>query len=233
MLRSVWRLNIKPTAQLATSGTTVGRLNMSAPTSEALVSAKWLADKVSRNLVGSGLRILDASWYLPQMERDGKREFAQRHIPGASFFDIDECVDASSEFDHTLPSPEFFSKYVGQLGVGDDTHVVVYDASDFGAFTCTRVWWMFRYFGHSRVSLLDGGLRNWIKEGHAVASAITRPEAARFTATIKHPSWAKSFEDMTRNLASREFQVVDMRTPGRFSGKEPETREGMSIPSDR
>lgn len=200
---------------------------MTAP-SEALVSAKWLADMVNRNLVGPGLRILDTSWYLPQMKRDGKREFAQRHIPGASFFDIDECVDASSEFDHTLPSAEFFSKYVGDLGVGDGTHVVVYDGSDYGAFTCTRVWWLFRYFGHSRVSLLDGGFKNWLKEGHAVTSAYTRPEAVRFTAAINDPSWARSFEDMTRNLASREFQVVDTRTYGRFSGKEPETREGMS-----
>lgn len=202
---------------------------MTAP-AKALVSAQWLADMVSRNLVGPRLRVLDTSWYLPQMERDGRREFAQSHIPGASFFDIDECVDASSGFDHTLPSAEFFSEYVGDLGVGDGTHVVVYDASDFGAFTCTRVWWMFRYFGHARVSLLDGGLSNWLREGHPVTSAYAKPEAARFTATVREPQWAMSFEDMARNLASREFQVVDMRTYGRFSGKEPESREGMFIP---
>lgn len=195
---------------------------------DALVSAQWLADMVDRNLVGPRLRILDTSWHLPQMNRDAKREFAQRHIPGASFFDIDECVDAASEFDHALPSAEFFSKYVGDLGVGDDTHVVVYDASDFGAFTCTRVWWMFRYFGHARVSLLDGGFGSWLKEGRAVTSARAKPEAARFTATVNHPSWAKSFEDMTRNLIRGEFQVVDTRTIGRFSGKEAETKEGMS-----
>lgn len=196
---------------------------------EDLVSAKWLADMVSRDQVGPRLRILDTSWYLPQMKRDGKREFAQSHIPGACFFDIDECVDASSEFEHALPSAEFFSEYAGDLGIGDDTHVVVYDASDFGAFTCARVWWMFRYFGHSRVSVLDGGLGNWLREGHPVTSAYAKPEAARFTATIHDPQWTKSFEDVTRNLTSREFQVVDTRTYGRFSGKEPESREGMSI----
>lgn len=233
MLRSAWIANIQPDLLVATSSWTLRRrcarvINMTAP-AEALVSAKWLADMVSRNRVGPSLRILDTSWYLPQMKRDGKLEFAQRHIPGASFFDIDACVDASSEFDHTLPSAEFFSGYVGDLGIGDDTHVVVYDASDFGAFTCTRVWWMFRYFGHSRVSLLDGGFGGWLRGGYAVASAYTRPEAARFAATVSEPSWAKSFEDMTRNLTSREFQVVDVRTPGRFSGKEPELREGRSL----
>lgn len=183
---------------------------------------------VKRNLVGPGLRILDTSWYLPAMKRDGRQEFAQAHIPGASFFDIDECADASSKFDHMLPSAKYFSEYVGNLGIGNDSHVVVYDASDFGAFTCSRVWWMFRFFGHPRVSVLNGGFRNWVKEGHPVTSTYTKPEPARFAAAVNNPSWAKSFEDVTNNIAAKEFQVVDVRPYERFCGKEPESREGMS-----
>lgn len=195
---------------------------------KALISAGWLANMVKRNLVGPGLRILDTSWYLPAMKRDGRQEFAQAHIPGASFFDIDECADASSKFDHMLPSAKYFSEYVGNLGIGNDSHVVVYDASDFGAFTCSRVWWMFRFFGHPRVSVLNGGFRNWVKEGHPVTSTYTKPEPARFAAAVNNPSWAKSFEDVTNNIAAKEFQVVDVRPYERFCGKEPESREGMS-----
>lgn len=183
---------------------------------------------VKRNLVGPRLRLLDTSWYLPVMNRDGKKEFAKSHIPGASFFDIDECVDTTSKFDHTLPPAKYFADYVGNLGIGHDSHVVVYDASDFGAFTCTRVWWMFRFFGHPHVSVLDGGFRNWVKEGHPVTDTYTRPEPARFTATTNHPSWAKSFEDIANNIATQEFQVVDMRSYARFRGTEPEPREGTS-----
>uniref|UniRef100_H3C963 Thiosulfate sulfurtransferase n=1 Tax=Tetraodon nigroviridis TaxID=99883 RepID=H3C963_TETNG len=105
---------------------------MAAP-SPVLVSAKWLSEMAQRSLGGPRLRVLDASWYLPMMRRDGRKEFLQAHIAGASFFDIDECVDPASKFDHTLPSPEIFADYVGNLGVGNDSHVVVYDASDFGA----------------------------------------------------------------------------------------------------
>ncbi|XP_056870549.1 thiosulfate sulfurtransferase-like [Takifugu flavidus] len=199
---------------------------MGAP-SQVLVSAKWLSDMVKRNLVGPRLRILDTSWYLPMMKRDGRKEFAQAHIAGASFFDIDECVDPASKFDHTLPSPDIFADYVGNLGVGNNSHVVVYDASDFGSFTCTRVWWMFRFFGHSNVSVLNGGLRNWVREGHPVTAAHSRQEWARFTATRNHPSWVKSFEDVTRNIREQEFQVVDVRPHQRFLGKEPEPREGV------
>lgn len=193
---------------------------------QPLVSAKWLANMLKRNLVGPNLRVLDSSWYLPSMKRDGKKEFASSHIPGASFFDIDECADRSSKFDHMLPTEEAFSDYVGDLGIGSHSHVVVYDASDFGLFTCTRVWWMFRFFGHPQVSVLNGGFRNWVKQGHPVSGTYTRPEPARFTATRSHPSWVKSFEDITHNIETQEYQVVDVRPYGRFCGKEPEPREG-------
>ncbi|XP_071762497.1 3-mercaptopyruvate sulfurtransferase-like [Centroberyx gerrardi] len=192
----------------------------------ALVTAKWLANMVKSNRVGPSLRVLDTSWYLPLMKRDGKKEFAQTHIPGASFFDIDECSDRTSHFDHMLPTERFFADYVGNLGVGSDTHVVVYDASDFGAFSCTRVWWMFRLFGHPQVSVLDGGFRNWVRRGHPVTGAYTKPERADFTAAI-NASWVKSFEDITDNIAAQQFQVVDVRPYARFCGREPEPRESV------
>ncbi|XP_068606295.1 3-mercaptopyruvate sulfurtransferase-like [Brachionichthys hirsutus] len=194
---------------------------------QALVSAKWLANMLHRNLIGPRLRILDSSWYLPMMKRDGKKEFAQSHVPGASFFDIDLCADTKSKFDHMLPSEKTFANYVGNLGIGNDTHVVVYDASDFGAFTCTRVWWMFRFFGHPGVSVLNGGFRNWVKEGHPVTNAYDKPEAVNFTPKGSHRSWVKSFDDVTKNIDACEFQVVDVRPYERFRGREPEPREGV------
>ncbi|XP_062295322.1 thiosulfate sulfurtransferase-like [Scomber scombrus] len=193
---------------------------------QVLVSAKWLANMVKCNLVGPRLRILDTSWYLPMMKRDSKKEFAQSHIPGASFFDIDECSDRTSQFDHTLPSEQFFADFVRNLGIGNDTHVIVYDASDFGAFTSTRVWWMFRLFGHLQVSVLNGGFRSWVKQGHPVTGTHSRPEPAYFTATMNR-SWVKSFEDIRDNIATQQLQVVDVRPYGRFNGKEPEPREGV------
>ncbi|KAM9391428.1 thiosulfate sulfurtransferase-like [Pholidichthys leucotaenia] len=194
---------------------------------QALVSVKWLSGMVKRNLVGPHLRILDTSWYLPMMNRDGKKEFAQSHIPGASFFDIDECTDRTSKFDHTLPSEEDFADYVGNLGVSNHSHVVVYDASDYGAFSCTRVWWMFRLFGHPQVSVLNGGFRNWVREGHPVTAEYTKPEAVRFKPGTMKRAWVKSFEDMRDNISAQDFQVVDVRPHGRFRGVEPEPREGV------
>ncbi|XP_055050613.1 3-mercaptopyruvate sulfurtransferase [Misgurnus anguillicaudatus] len=190
----------------------------------ALVAARWLADAVKSNRVGPKLRILDASWYLPKLKRDAKAEFKQSHIPGASFFDIDDCCDKSSKFDHMLPSEGEFADYVGNLGIGNDTHVVVYDASDIGSFAAPRIWWMFRVFGHKSVSVLDGGFKNWLREGHPVTDQYTKPQRTKFKTTF-NGSWVKTYENVLDNIKNKEFQVVDARANGRFRGVEPEPRE--------
>lgn len=197
---------------------------MATPT-PVLVSVQWLADAISKNLVGPKLCILDTSWFLPIMQRDPKVEFAQKHIPGSSFFDIDECRDKSSEFDHMLPTSSYFSNYVGDLGIGNDTHVVVYDTSDFGSFIAPRVWWMFRLFGHSLVSILDGGMKNWLAEDFPVTAEYSRPERREFEATLNQ-AWVKGYEDVLENIRTKQAQVVDVRSPGRFRGIEPEPRAG-------
>ncbi|XP_075941047.1 3-mercaptopyruvate sulfurtransferase-like [Anarhichas minor] len=199
------------------------RLVMAAQT-RALVSAQWLVDAVRNNLVGPKLRVLDSSWYLPKTKRDPRAEFAQKHIPGSSFFDIDDCSDKSSALDHMLPTSSHFSRYVGGLGIGNDTHVVVYDTSDFGSFCAPRVWWMFRLFGHSSVSVLDGGMRNWLADGYPVTSDRSEPECRQFRATV-NPSWVKSYEDVLENIGTKKVQVVDARSAGRFRGTEPEPRD--------
>ncbi|KAM7372293.1 hypothetical protein PAMP_009472 [Pampus punctatissimus] len=190
----------------------------------ALVSGQWLADAVRNNLVGPKLRILDTSWYLQKTKRDPRAEFAQKHIPGSSFFDIDDCCDKNSALDHMLPTSSHFSQYVGDLGIGNDTHVVVYDTSDFGSFSAPRVWWMFRLFGHSLVSVLDGGMKNWLDDGYPVTSEYSKPEQREFKTAMNH-SWVKSYEDLLENTRTKQVQVVDARSAGRFRGTEPEPRD--------
>uniref|UniRef100_A0A3Q1GXR3 Sulfurtransferase n=1 Tax=Acanthochromis polyacanthus TaxID=80966 RepID=A0A3Q1GXR3_9TELE len=194
----------------------------------ALVSTKWLINAVRTNQVGPKLRVLDASVYLPYLKRDAKAEFAQRHIPGASFFDLDACSDRSSGLDlmFMLPDSTGFSRYVGELGVSNDTHVVVYDGSDFGSFSAPRVWWMFRLFGHSSVSVLDGGMRGWMADGGPLTAESSRPERTDFRATLNR-SWVKTYEEILENIRTKRVQVVDARVEGRFRGTEPEPRDGV------
>lgn len=186
----------------------------------ALVSTKWLAESIRSGKLGPSLRVLDASWYSPGT-RQARKEYQERHVPGASFFDIEECRDTASPYEMMLPSEAHFGDYVGNLGISNDTHVVVYDGDDLGSFYAPRVWWMFRVFGHRTVSVLNGGFRNWLKEGHPVTSEPSRPEPAVFKATLNR-SLLKTYEQVLENLQSKRFQMVDSRAQGRYLGTQPE-----------
>lgn len=187
----------------------------------ALVTSKSLTEALRAQ---GKMRILDTTWFLPKLRRSAKSEFKKKHIPGAAFFDIDQCCDKTSPLDHMLPSEKIFADYVGRLGVENDTHVVVYDASEFGSFSAPRVWWMFRVFGHSAVSLLNGGLRGWQQEGLPVSDKYVRPAPTEFKASLDR-TWIKTYEDILDNIDTKKFQVVDARPAGRFKGVEPEPRD--------
>ncbi|XP_063796732.1 thiosulfate sulfurtransferase-like [Pseudophryne corroboree] len=186
--------------------------------SRALVSINWLSGALKTP--GPALRVLDASFYYPAI-RDGRKEYEEKHIPGALYFDIDECKDLSSPYEVMLPSEPNFAKYVGNLGINNESHVVVYDADQVGIYYAARVWWMFRVFGHKKVSVLDGGFRNWEKQGLPVTCEVAKPQPETYQAVL-NPSMVKKFEDIEKSLRTKDFQLVDSRPEGRFKGTDPE-----------
>src|SRR5690242_6524535 len=187
---------------------------------DPLVSTDWLA----KHLGDGDLRVLDGSWHMPQLQRDPRAEFAQAHIPGAAFFDIDAIADRATDLPHMLPEAKAFAAAVGALGVGAGDRVVVYDVR--GVVSAARVWWTFRVFGHDAVAVLDGGLRKWRAEGHRVESGPSAPVPREFRATF-HPELVRDLAAMRANLAAPGAQVLDARSAGRFAGTEPEPRAGL------
>jgi thiosulfate/3-mercaptopyruvate sulfurtransferase len=188
---------------------------------ETIVSTEWLA----AHLKDPDLRVVDGTWHMPQLKRDAKREFAEAHIPGAAFFDIDEIADTTSPLPHMLPSPKKFASCVGKLGIGDGDRVIAYDTKG-GIVSAARVWWTFAVFGHETVAVLDGGLRKWRAEGRPVEQGWPTPTERQFTPKV-HPALVRNLEEMRGNLASRREQVLDARSRGRFAGTEPEPRPGL------
>ncbi|WP_139558567.1 3-mercaptopyruvate sulfurtransferase [Methylotetracoccus oryzae] len=173
----------------------------------------------------AGSVVLDATFFLPNQGRDAAAEFRAAHLPGAQFFDIDAVADRRSALPHMLPQPAEFAAAVGALGIGNGTHVVLYDANSFMA--SARAWWMFRVFGHDRVSVLDGGLAAWRARGHSEQSAPALPRAAcRFEAAYR-PELVRDLEAMRLLVNGAGVQIVDARSPGRFTGSEPEPRAGL------
>ena len=183
-----------------------------------LVSTEWLAAHLD------DVRVVDASWYMPGDKRDPKAEFEIAHIPGAVHFDIDAIADTSTGLPHMLPSADAFAKAVGALGIGNGDSVVVYDGS--GIFSAPRVWWMFKAMGHDDVKVLDGGFPKWRRECRPLESGPAKPLTESFLA-VPNPAIMRHFDDVMGMVKDKSAQLVDARSPGRFSGSEAEPRAGV------
>lgn len=202
---------------------------------EALVSTDWLA----AHLDDKNLRILDGSFTLPGVSPTGPELYAQRHIPGAIFFDIDAVRDAANPLPHMLPDEKTFATTMGRLGVGDSHKVVVYDSTGF--MSAPRVWFSLTVFGHKDVAVLNGGMPKWLAERRPVTAAIPHVPPANFTAKLDRAR-LRDRSAMLANLQTRREQVIDARSAGRFAGTAPEPRAGLrgghisgslSLPADQ
>lgn len=200
---------------------------MSGARAAALTSTEWLDAHRS----DPGVRILDGSFHVPGSGRDARAEYRRCHLPGAQFFDIDDIRDESSDLPHMLPPAEGFAAKVGALGIGNDDHVVVYDAP--GSAGASRVWWTFRVFGHGKVTVLDGGLGKWLAEGRPVSNDIAEARPVTYRAPTVDRALVRTRAELIANLQTGQEQVVDNRSAGRFSGAEPEprpARKGGHVP---
>ena len=187
---------------------------------KTLVSTDWL----HAHLNDPDLRILDASWYLPAMGRNGRAEYDAAHIPGARYFDIDEISDQRSELPHMAPPVEKFISRMRAMGVGDGHQVVIYDGM--GLFSAPRVWWTFRLMGKNDVAVLDGGLPKWLAEGRPTEDMppILRD---RHITVQRQAGLVKDVTQVAKAAKLGDHAIVDARPAGRFKGSEPEPRPGL------
>jgi thiosulfate/3-mercaptopyruvate sulfurtransferase len=183
-----------------------------------LVSTEWLAAHLNE------VRVVDASWYMPDEKREPAKEFLAGHIPGAVFFDIDGISDHATDLPHMMPVAGEFSKAVGALGIGDGETVVVYDGS--GIFSAPRVWWALKAMGHDDVKVLDGGFPKWKREGRAAQTGAASPTTKFYTA-IPRPAITRDFAAVMDIVKNNTAQMVDARSAARFTAQEPEPRPGV------
>ncbi len=181
---------------------------------QQLISPGELAQKLD----SVDWHIIDCRFHLADAAR-GRREYAAAHIPGAVFMDLNKdlaSVPSSTSGRHPLPEIETIASRIGQLGISNASNVVVYD-SDSGAMAA-RCWWIFRWLGHDRVRLLDGGLTAWVG-AHLPLTAETRSaEPTTFVAKPRY-NWVISSDELEAELAMADPPtLIDARDAARFAG---------------
>ena len=185
-----------------------------------LVSTDWLEKNIDK------VKILDASWHLPNSNRKAEEEYKLNHIQNSIFFDIDKYSNQNSTLPHMLPSKNDWENIVSNLGIKNSDHVIVYDNSE--VFSACRVWYTFIYFGHdpNLISVLDGNFSKWLNEKKPTSKDTFEIVTSEYKA-VEDTSLVINKDQVDENIKNKKFQLIDARGEKRFLGLQPEPREGL------
>lgn len=180
-----------------------------------LMSVNQLQTEIQEN---NNLLLLDCRFDLVDAAK-GELDYAEGHLTNAFYVDLEKNLSGVSDGEngrHPLPERKTCAQFFASLGLTDETQVVAYDQG--GSMFAARAWWILRWLGHKNVAVLDGGLKEWLKEGGDVTQEVPTASASDWQA--KEPlTRAIVVEEVVENLETQAFQVVDARTFERFSGE--------------
>ncbi|MDP9426213.1 MAG: sulfurtransferase [Actinomycetota bacterium] len=189
---------------------------------DPLKTTGWLA----QHLDEPDLRVVDIRGYVKKKDLGegrqeaeylgAREEYESSHVPGAVYLDwTSDITDPDDPVPAQLAPPERFAALMGTLGITDDTHVVVYDHA--GTQFATRLWWALTYYGHDRVSVLDGGWKKWTAEGRPSTPEVPSPGPATFTPRPR-PEWRTTAEGVLAAGQNGDALILDARDAGQYTG---------------
>ena len=185
-----------------------------------LIEIDWLKE----NLNDPQIKIIDGTWHMPTSGLNAFEIFKEKHIPNAVFIDLEEISNQNSNLPHMMPDNDYFSKKISSLGINNNDHLVIYDMH--GMFSAARIWFMFKAFGHEKVSILNGGFPVWVDTGGKISNQINQLEPSNYKADL-NKSLIVSYKEVFDNLSNNKYQIIDARSPDRFSGISDEPRPGI------
>jgi len=187
--------------------------------SSPLVSVDWLAN----HLDDPGVRIIDVRWTSRYengkgISLDDLEGYRAGHIPGAVFAGmVADLSDPAHAAPDMLARPDLFAAAMSRLGIGDNTLVVAYD--NMGVpLGSARLWWALSHYGHDRVRVLDGGLKDWVASGKPISTVVHQPAPARFTSRPR-PGWLATKADVLAAMSDESEVMVDCLNAELFEGR--------------
>ncbi|HEX2098447.1 MAG TPA: sulfurtransferase [Rubrobacteraceae bacterium] len=190
---------------------------------DPLVTTDWLEERLGDH----NLRIVDIRGYVKKEDLGNGRqraeylaareEYDEAHIPGAVYVDwTRDITDPEDPIPAQLAPQKRFAALMGSLGIGDDSHVVIYDHA--GGQFATRLWWAFTYYGHDRASVLDGGFRKWTAENRPTTAKAPIIEPATFTPRPR-PEWRVGADKILAVSQRGDTLILDARDEGQYTGE--------------
>jgi thiosulfate/3-mercaptopyruvate sulfurtransferase len=169
---------------------------------EYLVETSWVAG----NLENPEVRIVESD--------EDALLYETGHIPGA--VKVDWFTVLQHPINRDFLSREQFEDLCSRLGIGNDTTVVFYgDKSNW--FACYALW-LFEYYGHTNLKIMNGGRVKWEQEGRPMNREVPSYPKAEYTARPRNDS-IRAFRDDVFDQIKASRPLVDVRSPKEYSGE--------------
>ena len=193
---------------------------------QAIVECDWLEAQLASLSIRSSIRIFDCTTYLhftddhpekPYEVKSGLTEYQKCHIPNSAYLDLQaDLSEADSPYRFTLPELEGLAKRFSECGIGAPFHIILYSRN--GMQWASRIWWMLHLLGYNRVSILNGGMAEWLHQALPTETGITRFEKADFPANTSSKLVVFK-EDILKALDTKTCILLNALTSDIHAGK--------------
>lgn len=193
-----------------------------------LVSPDWLVKRMKKK--PDQTAVVDVRFSLGD-SLAGEKMYRESHIPGAVYLDLNKHLSSPVQEHggkHPLPDMGDFAEKLGEVGIDQETTVVIYD-QDNDMFSA-RLWWLLYYAGHEHVYILDGGLDRWVKQGNVTTNQVPVPTVKRFEPAVRSDEIVH-MEEVKEKTNDGSAVLLDSRAEDRYLGKsEPMHHKAGHIP---
>ena len=171
---------------------------------EVLCETDWLAD----NLKNSGIKILEVDY-------DVENAYKQGHIPGAYMVRWKKDINDPTRRD--IINKQQFETLMSGIGATPETELILY--GDFNNWFAAFALWVFQYYGHRKIKIMNGGRRKWEMENREYTKEEPIPKSSKYIAQPPDEGIRAYLPDVKRAIERAETVLVDVRSAKEFSGE--------------
>jgi thiosulfate/3-mercaptopyruvate sulfurtransferase len=176
---------------------------------EVLCETDWVANNLDKN---SSIRILEVDY-------DPENAYRQGHLPGAHLVWWKKDINDSDRRD--IISKQQFEALMTRIGANSNTELILY--GDFNNWFAAFAFWVFQYYGHKNMKIMNGGRKKWEMEGRAYTKDDPVAQKAQphstYVAQPPDEGIRAYLPDVKRAIERAETVLVDVRSPKEFTGE--------------
>jgi thiosulfate/3-mercaptopyruvate sulfurtransferase len=173
---------------------------------EVLCETDWVADNISNAII----RILEVDY-------DPENAYHEGHIPGAYLVWWKKDINDTDRRD--IINKQQFEALMSKVGATPDTELVLY--GDFNNWFAAFAFWVFRYYGHKKIRIMNGGRKKWELEKRAYTKQdpTSAEGPSKYIAQPPDEGVRAYLSDVRRAMEKAETVLVDVRSPKEFKGE--------------